>query len=65
MKKEKAIIQLNSNSVDELTESFKMILSNNHFKNDFKNASFLLTKEWTKERNKVANNVVKNFNLIN
>ena len=65
MKKEKAIIQLNSNSVDELTETFKMILSNNHFKNDFKNASFLLTKEWTKERNRVANNIVENFNLIN
>ena len=65
MKNEQAIIQLNSNSIDELTEIFEKILSNNDFKNDFKNASFLLTKEWTNERNKLAQNVVKNFNLIN
>ena len=64
MKDNNALIQLNSNSEDEIINSIEKIIINENFSKSLSSAGSKLAKGWLKIKTNIAHKILKKFPLL-
>ncbi len=61
MLEKNALIKLKSNSLEEIYQVIKQIITDDHLRKDLTESASLLTKEWSDRRKKIANQITGLF----
>ena len=61
MLEKNALIKLKSNSLEEIYQVIKQMITDDHLRKDLTESASLLTKEWSSRRKKIANKITGLF----